>query len=795
MSDSLTFGGWLHQQRHERGVTQDELAEYLGFSVSLLRKVEAGERRPSGQIAELLADYFDIPADEQAAFIAFARSGQAVTGTWAPAADAGPPLTPWRSGYRHQTNLPALLAPLIGREREGATAHDLLRHPKTRLLTLTGPPGIGKTRLGLYVAAGLMDHFADGVFFVDLAPVSDPAFVVPTVARTLGLKEADGRPVEQVLLAYAAGRRMLLLLDNFEQILDAAPAVVQLLEASPWLKVLVTSRAALHVRGERRFPVPPLGLPDPHHLPSVGGLPGYPAGALFVECAQAVDPAFALTEENAADVAAICIGLDGMPLAIELAAARTQDLALPALRHALSSHLQLLTGGARDLPARQQTMRGAIAWSYDLLADHEQRLFRALGVFVGGFTSDVLDGISADWPAAPLSALDTLLSLTDKYLVQEDRPTTPRGPVRFGLLEAMREYALEQLAKHGETAEIRRRHAAYYLALAEQTEPYLHGPQQARWLDRLESEHDNLRAALGWALEGEPQEQAQEIALRLAGALGRFWLIRGHLSEGRDWLVRALTQGTPSRAISPRAKALRGVGDLVWRQGSQAEATKLLREAVAVYKQLGDRVGMAHALASLGNARYNMGDNVSARALYERSLGLFRELGDQAGMGRALNNLGTLTHQEGDYKGARLLYEESQALSRTLGDRYGITVRLVNLGQVAHQEGDYGLAAGFFSEALEVAMQLGDIGHIAGGLEGLAGVAGATEQPQRAARLFGAAEVLRDVVGTRFQAFDRIMYDLCVTAARTRLDAAAWEQAWAEGRTMSVDEAVAYALK
>ena len=316
MSDSRTFGGWLHQQRHARGVTQDELAEHLGFSAALLRKLEAGERRPSGQIAELLADYFCVPADERAAFVAFARTGPATGADVGTISGAGSPRAPWRSAYLHQTNLPALLAPLIGREREGAAATNQLRHPKTRLLTLTGPPGIGKTRLGLHVAVGLVGHFADGVFFVDLAPVSDPDLVLPTVARTLGLQEAGDQPIARVLLGYVRGQRMLLLLDNFEQVLDAALAVVRLLEASPWLKVLVTSREALHVRGERRFPVPPLGLPDLQQLPALAELAGYPAVALFVERAQAVDPEFALTEENAADVAAVCIGLGGVPLAI-----------------------------------------------------------------------------------------------------------------------------------------------------------------------------------------------------------------------------------------------------------------------------------------------------------------------------------------------------------------------------------------------------------------------------------------------------------------------------------------------
>jgi predicted ATPase/transcriptional regulator with XRE-family HTH domain len=713
MSDSRTFGGWLHQQRHARGVTQDELAEHLGFSAALLRKLEAGERRPSGQIAELLADYFCVPADERAAFVAFARTGPATGADVGTISGAGSPRAPWRSAYLHQTNLPALLAPLIGREREGAAATNQLRHPKTRLLTLTGPPGIGKTRLGLHVAVGLVGHFADGVFFVDLAPVSDPDLVLPTVARTLGLQEAGDQPIARVLLGYVRGQRMLLLLDNFEQVLDAALAVVRLLEASPWLKVLVTSREALHVRGERRFPVPPLGLPDLQQLPALAELAGYPAVALFVERAQAVDPEFALTEENAADVAAVCIGLGGVPLAIELAAARARHLTPQAMRHALSSHLKLLTGGARDLPVRQQTISGAIAWSYNLLEETEQRLFRSLGVFVGGFTADALDGISAGSPDAPASTLDTLLSLSDKYLVQEDRPPAPLGGVRFALLEAIREYALEQLATHGETAEIRRRHTAYYLALAEQAESQLWGPQQARWLDRLESEHDNLRAALGWATAHDPAA-----AQRSAAAIWGFWMVRGYWSEGREQLAAALTAAAsldPATTGRDRARALYGAGFLAQEQGDLPAALDLLEQSLTLARECDDQLTVARTLRSLGDAvsGYGHGDLAAARDFYEQSLTQFRKLGDQRNIAMGFVALGNIALAGGDYTAARTLLEDSLTRFQKLDDARLVGHVLGNLGWLAGHQGDYPTARTLLEQGLALHRELGDKGFIA----------------------------------------------------------------------------------
>jgi predicted ATPase/transcriptional regulator with XRE-family HTH domain len=712
MSATQTFGGWLRRQRQERGVTQNDLARDLGFSAALLRKLEAGERRPTDQVGALLAAYYHIPADERAAFVAFARTGQAMAGALAPEPGAGAPPAPWRRAYRLQTNLPAQPTPLIGRARDVAVAHDELRRPRTRLLTITGPPGIGKTRLALHVAAGLLADFVDGVYFVDLAPVRDPALVLPRVARTLGLKEAGERPLAQALLDHVAGRRMLLLLDNFEQVLDAAPAVAQLLAAGPWLKALVTSREALGLRGERRLPIPPLDLPDPEQALPLAQLSAVPAVALFVERAQSVDPQFALTEANTADVVAICIALAGAPLAIELAAARVRRLAPPAMRAALSSHLQLLTGGARDLPARHQTIRAAIAWSYDLLAAPDQRLFRALGAFVGGFTAEAVDAIRGGRPDTPVSTADTLWSLTEKHLIQPGWEGAPLGAARFGLPEAVRESALEQLAAHGESAAIERAHSAYYLALAEEAEPYLWGPEPALRLNQLESERDNLRAALRWALAHDPAA-----ALRAAAALWSFWHVRGYWSEGRAQLAAALAAAAelpPDVAGRERARALFGAGLMALTQGDAAAARDLLEQSLALGRACPDPLTVIRALRTLGHAVYafGLGDLRAALGWYEQSVIEARALGDARNIAMGLVNLGNVALARGDYPAAQALLADALTQFQALGDARNSAILLGDLGWLAAHEGDYPTACALLAQSLAFHHEHGDKGFI-----------------------------------------------------------------------------------
>ena len=606
-------------------------------------------------------------------------------------------------------NLPVQPTALIGRERELDALRDLLLREEVRLLTLTGPGGTGKTRLGLQLAADLLDHFEDGACFVPLAPISDPSLVASTVAQTLGIREVGGGPILDSLKDYLRDKNLLLLLDNFEQILPAAPLVADLPGACPGLKVLVTSRATLHLRGEKEFPVPPLALPDPERLPPVEALSQYASVALFAERARDVKGDFGLTDDNAPAVAEICHRLDGLPLAIELAASRIKLLAPAAMLARLERRLPLLTGGARDLPARQQTLRDTMAWSYDLLDEAEQRLFRRLAVFMGGCPLDAAEAVCNAEGDLGLDVLDGLGALVEQSLARQLKGAD--GEPRFRMLETVREYGLEQLEASGELGQTRQAHAEHYLALAEAAEPELRGPEQAGWLARLEAEHDNLRAALEWAVERD----AGELGARLGAALWRFWSVRGYLTEGRARLGGVLARAGPSVGPATRARVLDGLAHLTRLQG----------------------------------------DYRVARALCEQSLAIRRELGDRRGIATSLHDLGMVAYERGDYRAARALYEESLAILRELGYR----------------------------------------SRIATALESFARLAAAEAQVGRVARLLGAAESLREAIGTPLRPTQRADYAHAVAAARAELGEEAFAAAWAEGQAMSVEQAIAYALE
>jgi predicted ATPase len=521
--------------------------------------------------------------------------------------------------YHH--NLPAQLTSLIGRKQEVTAVCALLRHPEVRLVTLTGIGGVGKTRLSLQVGIDLLNDFADGVCFVPLAPISDPDLVVPTIAQVLGIKETGERPLLDLLKAYLRDKHLLLLLDNFEQVLPAVPELSNLLADCPQLKVLVTSRAVLHIRGEHEFPVPPLALPDLTHLPGSESLLQYAAVTLFLHCAQAVRPDFQVTPASTRTIAEICVRLDGLPLAIELAAARIKLLSPQALLTRLGHRLQVLTSGAQDAPVRQQTLRNTLAWSYDLLDAEEQRLFRRLSVFAGGCTLEVVEGLYTALGELPAAVLDGVASLIDKSLLRqvEQEGEEPR----LLMLATIREYGLEVLASSGEMESTRQAHAHYYLALAEQAELELGGPQQAVWLDRLEREHDNLRGALQWSLEQGETQHSMEMAMRLGGALRLFWWGRGHWSEGRSFLERALAASEGIEA-PVRAKALFAAGNLAFIQSDYERAEPLCQESLVLYRELEDQPGIAFALSLLGSVAWTQGNMVAARNLTEEALEIAR---------------------------------------------------------------------------------------------------------------------------------------------------------------------------
>lgn len=720
----------------------------------------------------------------------------------------------------------------------------LLRRPGVRLLTLTGPPGIGKTRLALRVATALLNDFSDGVFFVPLAPIrpiTDPGLVISAIAKTLRVREAPNLSLLDSLQSYLQDKQILLLLDNFEQVAQAAPLVSQLLQATPELTVICTSRIVLHLYGEHEFEVPSLALPPAQpdkqsplvavDLDHLERLAQYEAVRLFIERAQAAKSDFALTSENAPSVVEICRHLDGLPLAIEFAAARIKLLPPQAMLVRLSSRLDLLTGGAQDLPARQQTLRNAIEWSYDLLSDDEKQLFRRLSVFVGGCTLQAMQAVAlgntglrytADSiESLPVDVLNSAGSLVDNSLLRQEEDLS--GEPRFWMLETIREYAWEHLEESGESQAIRRRHADYFLALVEEARSALQGPKLETWLERIETEHDNLRTALQYALESEQIE----LGLRLSGALWRFWYRRGDLNEGREWLGSFLSsmeeqrgerqgpgglegaqeaQGPQSNGKQQQtqkayetpalAEAFLGAGTLACRQEDLAAAHSYFKESLAIYRQLGEKRGSAKALNGLGIVAALQADYEIAHTFYKESLAIRKELEDKGGVACSLTNLGEMARSQGDYIAAHAFFEESLETWRELGDRHSIGMLLHNLGQVALCLYDTNQAAILSTKSLEIAQELGNKYSIANCLEGLAGVAAATGQAQRAARLFGAAASLRKAKAIRamFSPADHVEYEQHLAAAQAQLDASAWQTAWEEGTIMDIEQAIGYAL-
>jgi predicted ATPase len=610
------------------------------------------------------------------------------------------------------------------------------------------------------------------------------------------MQEAGGQSLQASLVQYLRDRRVLLLLDNFEQVVAAAPVVTDLLAACPLLTVLVTSREALHVRSERVWPVPPLVVPDLADLPDPEALAQVPAVALFVERAQAVQPDYALTTENAPLVAAISTRLDGLPLALELAAARINLFTPAALFARLDRRLALLTTGPRDLPARQQTLRGAIAWSYDLLDAGEQALFRRLGVFVGGATLAAAEAVCDRGDTGVPDVLEGLGSLLYKCLLGQE--VLAVGTSYFTMLETIRAYALEQLAASGEEADLRERHARFFLALAEQAEPELRGADQRLWLDRLEREHDNLRAALEWARaasSGDSPGKAPEIGLRLVAALWRFWWRRGHIGEGRERLAAALAARAPTPAL---ARALYGAGYMAFVQGDYAAVGPLFEESLAISRAAGDRAAQATALNGLGHAASHIRDYAAAQAFFGEGLALQHELKDPGGVATALNNLGLIATSRRDYALARAQMEESLALSRQLGDLWGVATALNNLALVARGQQDYVAACALIAESLAIRRELGDKYGIAFCLAGLAAVIGALGVGPlggaRAARLFGAIEALLETMHARLETVYRDEFEQTVAAVQAAIAPEAFAAAWAEGRAMTWQQAVTYAF-
>jgi predicted ATPase/class 3 adenylate cyclase len=726
------------------------------------------------------------------------------------------------------TNLPIQPTPLIGREQQMAEAVALVRQEGTRLVTLTGAGGTGKTRLSLQLAAELLADFEDGVFFVDLASITDPHLFIPTVAQTLSVRERAAESLSETLKDYLRDKTLLLVFDNFEQLLDAGPAVSALLAVAPNLKALITSRAPLHLSGEHEYSVPPLAVPDLDAPEPPATLAAYESVQLFLERARAVKPEFELTSENAPAVAEICARLDGLPLAIELGAARVRILNPQALLGRLSQRLEVLTGGARDAPARQRTLRDTIEWSYGLLDASEQRLFARLSVFLGGRTIDAAEAVCD--PTAELGAtvFDGVASLVEKSLLRQDEGSA--GEPRFLMLETIREFALDRLERSGEGDLLRQRHAHYFVALAEEAEPEILGADQVLWLERLEAERDNFRAALGWLLErGE-----SELALRLISSLRRAWVARGLVSETQKWLEAAFE---PSAAVAPQveAKARYGLGRVALVQGDYDDAIPLLERSARLFRELREAEGLVFSLADLGFiataqgrhedarrfadeslaeakaagnertiaaalhslacTRLDAGEYGEARSLFEQSLALRRNLGDKRNIANSLGYLGSVALLEGDYDGATALLDESLALGRDLGNLLIVSAALANESLVALAAGHAGRAATLCSEGLALAHELGDKRTTVECLHALAGIASVQGEPIRAALLSGAAESVHAAIKAPPSPAERMVSERFLPIARAAVDEESFSDGWAQGWRMSYDAAVAYALE
>lgn len=675
--------------------------------------------------------------------------------------------------------LPVQTTPFIGRSSEIATVKRLLQ--TSRLLTLTGVGGTGKTRLALYVAADVLDDFADGVYFVDLAPVNDPALVAKTIATVLDVFEHPTEPLPDTLKRALAGREMLLLIDNFEHVIPAAPLVSHLLTASPHLRVIVTSREALRLSGEQEYPVPPLSLPSAETF-SIEDIAASEAGKLFVQRVQMIQPHFALNANNALAIAQLCTRLDGLPLAIELAAARCKLLTPQALLDRLDSRLNMLASGSRDVPTRQRTLRNTIEWSYNLLDRDEKKLLARLAVFRGGRSLDAIEAVCGH--GLSIDVLDGLASLVDKSLVQQKE--TAEGNPRFVMLETIQAYAWERMETSGEAEIMRQRHAEYFVALVERAEPELRMAPHIRWFQQFELERDNMREVLEWSLD----QGDVRLGVRLVGVIWLFWFAYGHHVEGLRWTQRLLPQ-LHKMPESQHAKFLIGAGNMAMTSDFDTAKPLFLR-ALEISRQLGDKPNTAWALAHMASIRSG---EAEAMTIAQEALSLFRELDHQPGIAHTLNVIGEIARRGGDDASAKRAYEECLNVCLKTGETRRVAIMFFNLAFLAQHEGDHTGALASTRKALQIAYDMNNKGEIAWCLPIIAGSIAALGQPQRAARLLGMSTSFLERLGTFILPADKQEFDRIRAEVKTQLGEKAFESALAEGRRMTLEQAVEYALK
>jgi predicted ATPase/transcriptional regulator with XRE-family HTH domain/Tfp pilus assembly protein PilF len=858
----VSFGEWLKRQRKAEGWTQEQLAQQVSCSTITLRKIEAEERRPSAQIVERLAEIFNIPQNEQASFLRFAR------GDWKSAPVMESKDAPWRvSTTSPRSNLPASLTSLIGRDQEITKLSEYLSNPSIRLVTLIGPPGIGKTRLSAEVASGALHDFPDGAFFVALAPLEDSSLVASIIVQTLGFAETELKSPLERLKEGIGDKHMLLVLDNLEHIIEGAASLVSdLLLTCPRLKILTTSREALRVPGEWLYSVPTLDVPKEGSSIDMETASKFPALTLFAERARAVHSNFALNADNIQPVAIICTQLDGLPLAIELIAARIRLMSPQSLLAHLNDQFTLYADGMRAVPPRQKTLHNAISWSYNLLSPEEQNLFVRLSVFSGGFTLDAVEAIFSRI-VTDKSVADLIALLLDKNLLQ--RTLDDHGESRFNMLVTIQQFALDHLRSIDIEGKTRDGHLAYFLNFAEKADKEIHGPDQAKWLDRLEIEFDNFRTALDWCITN----QKTEIALCLLGALCWAWDVRSHYVEARNWFDKVRTLPEIGTYPAQYGALLNHIARHCWMLGDFREGSVLLEESQKIWVTLGadgeqglaeslcwlgaiafwgesdkstaqsyfeqslrisqkhrDRYGSAVSMLYLGRINYS---SESAQGMFEKSLDLFRQLGDLYHIAIILLHLGWKSRDQGNFQKARLCYTQRLMIDEELKFKEGIAETLLHMGDLSIHEGDYDQAEQFLQKSLLVSREYGlklderfayhQLGilslhrkdyrlaaryfkedyRLSHGtsekmtsfdlLYGLAAVSAGLNQPERAARLYGATQTIFEK--SPYMPLDRAEFEKHIQIAREQLGDTRFETLASEGRAMTMERAIAYALE